>query len=847
MKKSTSVVALVAGAVSFAVFADAPSVTRIFRTPRHTRGNTNIMKVQPIDDAAWIWLKGDSGMSQIGEGVLGNHPSGGTTTDPVFLKFRNEFEVREGDGKLTIDVAADERFYLTCDGEFVARGPNRSTVENWQYNTYEIGLKPGQHVLEATVWKIGDKGPLAQLSWRGGFILKANEVYDRRLTTGVATWKVGRLSGFESAGTDNGVWGTGSQWQITGSGILAAEPSAWTDAESVRGPAGQKGPDFYGLRSNGWMLFPSQLPDQTEDIVRPGKIVAATVVAPWRGKHIYTEEDTKHVLVKVLNVALLVAGSRVTVPAHQRVQAAWDLGRYYCAYPVLKMKGAKGARVSWTWTESAQRASDNLKGSEPGSRNAIVGRYLNGYGDTFICDGEREGEFTTPWFRCGKWCRLDIETGDEPLEISDIHLIESRYPLEMESAFISKDAVSLADIRRIGARSMQMCCHEMLFDCPYYEQQMYPGDTRVQLNVLSAMTRDDRMIKRAIELYDLGTRDDGQCPFNWPTRGTQEGATYTLCYLLMYGDYAMNHADRVWLRARLPGLRKTMAGIELYENADGLLEDMPGWQFMDWVVGWRADGTAPGGCLGEGVNAEANLFWSLAMQSAAVTERALGNGLQAQYWDEKRAKLNAKIVETFWCGARGLIADTPAMRDFSEHAQCLALLGDVLPQDKVATCFEHLISDPDLKRTTVYFNFYLFKCYFKFGRGDLFLKRLDLWRDYVKKGLTTTQEAPDGGKNGQAESRSDCHAWGAHPIWFMQTGLAGVRSAAPFFEKVLVAPCPGSLTELTAKHPHPQGFIEVDLKFANGTASGTVKTPVLGEFVFGDQRIPLVPGENAIR
>lgn len=839
MHKMTFAVALGLSAVSFSLFAaEAPSVKRIFREPRLTRCNANIIRSQPIDDAAWVWLRGDSGMSQLGEGALGSHPGGGNSMQPTFLKFRNEFEVKEGESPLVIDVSADERYYLTCDGAFVSRGPNRSTVENWQYNTYEIELKPGKHVFEATVWKTGDKGPLAQLSWRGGFILKANGAYDKRLTTGVAKWRVGKLAGIAAAGADNGVWGTGSQWRITGSGILASEPSAWSDAEVVRGFAGQKGPGIYGGRTNGWMLFPSQLPDQTETVVRPGKVVAVTKDAPWRGRHVYTEAEARETV---------DLSKPVTIPAKTRIQLAWDLGRYICAYPVLAMKGAKGARVSWTWTESTQRGTDDRKGGEPGSRDAIVGRYLNGYGDIFVCDGERKGEFTTPWFRCGKWCRLDIESGDVPLEISDIHLVESRYPLEMEASFASKDDATLSGIRRISARAMQMCCHEMLFDCPYYEQQMYPGDTRVQLNVISAMTRDDRMIRRAIELYDLGTRDDGQCPFNWPTRGTQEGATYTLCYLLMYGDYVMNHADRAWLRARLPGLRKSMAGMEYYENADGLLENLPGWQFMDWVVGWRGDGVAPGGRFGEGVNAEANLFWSLAMRSAALTERALGNELQARYWDEKRTKLNAKIVETFWCGARGILADTPEMKDFSEHAQCLALLGDVLPAEKAESCFRHLVSDGDLKRTTVYFSYYLFECYFKFGRGDLFLKRLDLWRDYVKKGLTTTQEAPDSGKNGQKESRSDCHAWGAHPIWFMQTGLAGIRSAAPFFGKVLVAPCPGSLSELQAKHPHPQGFVEVDLKFASGTASGTVKTPIPGTFVFGDQRISLVPGENVIR
>ena len=58
---------------------------------------------------------------------------------------------------------------------------------------------------------------------------------------------------------------------------------------------------------------------------------------------------------------------------------------------------------------------------------------------------------------------------------------------------------------------------------------------------------------------------------------------------------------------------------------------------------------------------------------------------------------------------------------------------------------------------------------------------------------------------------------------------------------------PGTLKELTAKHPHPQGFVEVSLKFDNGKVSGTVKTPVPGMFRFGDQVVSLKAGENAIR
>jgi hypothetical protein len=51
--------------------------------------------------------------------------------------------------------------------------------------------------MEALVWNIGPNQPVAQLSWRGGFVLKAEGEYDRQLTTGKAAWEVARLAGCE--------------------------------------------------------------------------------------------------------------------------------------------------------------------------------------------------------------------------------------------------------------------------------------------------------------------------------------------------------------------------------------------------------------------------------------------------------------------------------------------------------------------------------------------------------------------------------------------------------------------------------------------------------------------------
>lgn len=782
-------------------YASGATAERIFRPARFTRGNTSVLPVQPADQAAWI-----------------THPEfkdeKGDVPEPRIVRFKCAFK---SDGSpLVFDVTGDERYLLVIDGEFVSRGPHRGTVDNWMYQSYRVTLEPGEHVMEATVWKLPPfQFPHAQLSFRHGFCLKAEGAYDAVLTTGRGEWKCGLLPDFtKSIGKTGGVWGTGDGFEIFGTGAQDAEPVEWKAPAVVRKPLGEG--HIYGLRQEGWMLYPSQLPDQISRRVRPGHFVdGGEMEFPF-----------------------------VVEPGGKR-RILWDLDRYICAYPEVTVKGGKGGKMEWKWAESLRGPSPDPRfkgGRFKGNRNEWRGKTFDGFGDRFVFDGRQRAVFQPPWFRCGRWCEIVVEAGDEPVEILDLSLVETRYPLECETKFESSGADMLDKVQEICVRTMQMCCHEMLFDCPFYEQQMYPGDTRIQLNILSAMTADDAMIRRAIEIYDINRRDDGTVPFNFPTVREQEGAAYTLCYLGMYHDYLMNHSNRDWLRARLPGLRNTLSGFELYERSDGLLEKLPGWSFLDWVPGWQG-GWAPG-ANGGGANAELNLFYLAALQGAACVEEAFGNRHFAAHWREKAERLKPAVVKMFFDTERGLFASDLAHTVFAEHAQCLALLTDVFAGECAQALFDRLISEKNLDRTTVYFSYYLFETFFKFGRPDLFLERLDLWKGYIKLGAMTTLESPEfPGRY----ARSDCHAWGAHPVWFLRTGIAGIRSAAPFFEKVRVAPQPGPLKDLGATYPHPSGkTIEVDLSFKDGKARGKVFTPVAGEFVFGEAKVPLRVGVNEI-
>ena len=214
----------------------AANAERIFRAPRVTRGNTNIFPVQPIDAAAWL-----------------AHPDfvqeGADVAAPRVARFRCAFT---SDGSpLVFDVSADERFYLTLDGRFVARGPHRGSVDNWMYQSYRVPLAAGPHVMEAVVWKTGKAAPFAQLSHRFGFCLKAEGAYDAALTTGRGAWTCGALEGVvrpRGKGAADGWFATGDTFELTGTGLLDAQPAKWT-ARAGRAVLARAGSSTRSLRS----------------------------------------------------------------------------------------------------------------------------------------------------------------------------------------------------------------------------------------------------------------------------------------------------------------------------------------------------------------------------------------------------------------------------------------------------------------------------------------------------------------------------------------------------------------------------------------------------------------------
>jgi hypothetical protein len=799
--------------------SDAPGIHKIFLTPRLMLGNTGIIPLQPIDEAAWIWHP------DFGNPAAASHTDAfsGGWRQPVFLRFRREFEATAL--PLRIHVSADDRFELFLDGQRIARGPDRSDVEHWSYSSYEINLAPGHHRLDALAWSIGPAEPVAQLSWRGGFVLKAEGDYDRKLTTGKAAWEVAKLEGYDFtpgvffAGAPFIAHDCGPQWK----------DGNYVPAIVIRGPL-NKG-NHWGEAAAGWKLFPTTLPDQLDREITTGRAVALGSGAPNADTPITADQAHQPDLAQWQD--LIDGKGQTVIPAHSERFLLWDLGNYYCAYPLCEISGGAGAKLRWGWAESLYRPKSEAKGQ----RDEFIGKTFHGVTDTFLAGGGAHQKFSTVWWRAGRWCQISIRTGDEPLTIHRLALDESRYPVEPESRFDDGDP-ELAGVLGLAARGIQMCSHETFMDCPYYEQLQYVGDSRLELLTTYAMTRDDRLPKRDIELFDFSRRNWGFVNERFPSYLPQQSPTFSMIWALMLNDYAFWRNDPEFVKARAIGLRSMLEHFDPYLNKDDLLENLPGWPFVDWVQGWN-NGDAPDGV--DGVSAVNNLLYVYALQKSAQVEDYLNEPLLAQRLRDRAGRTAAAVRAKFWDQGRGLMADNLAHSEYSEHAQCLALLTDTLTGADASRCFEQLRTAPDLKRATIYFSFYLMETWQKFGRGDLILDRMGFWKDLVKQGLKTPVEQP-------GDTRSDCHAWGSHPLFDLQADIAGVRPASPGFRTVRIAPLPANLPKIVSRTPHPDGFIALDLAFAGDRCQGSVELPagITGVFVWHGKEQKLNGGANAI-
>jgi hypothetical protein len=754
---------------------------------------------------------------------------GARARDPGVYHFRKRLALRAAPARFVIHVSADNRFVLFVNGARVGEGPARGDLDHWRYETFDVGplLRKGDNILAATVWNCGALAPVAQMGDQTAFLVQGDTAAEAAADTG-PSWEAEeeRGRGFVPINTaDVPNYYAASPGEFLDGRLYdwywQTRPAPWRPAVALGtgepGHYAKPTPVGTGSGDNRWLLVADRLPQMEYREAPIGTIVRVTGVAGVRG-------------------------FPATIPANTRAAILIDGGAMTTAYPELVMGRGKAATVRLTYAEALVDAKGNK-----GNRNETANRTILGLTDRLTADGGAHRAWSPLWWRAWRYLQVEVQTADEPLDLESLGARYSGYPFRERASFDIGDP-AIARIWEVGTRTARMNAHETYMDCAYWEQLQYIGDTRIQALISYVEFGDDRLARQALDAYDQSRIAEGLTQSRYPSSLAQVIPTFSLLWIGMVHDYWLYRPDAGSLAEWIPHTRGVIEWYARHQRADGLLGLMPWWNYGDWTKDFDF-GVPPQDA--DGGSALLSLYFAAALRDAADLEAYLGNAGLADGYRQRAASVSAAVYRLCWDASRGLVADTPSHAHFSEQTNALAVLTDAVPKEGQAAVMRAVLAHRppaapvpgpgEFSPASIYFRFYVARALDHAGLADLYLGSLGPWRSMLDIGLTTWAETAE-------PTRSDDHAWSAHPNYDLLTLVAGIRPASPGFRTVLVEPHLAGLTVLNARMPHPDGDIVASYRKAGDGWEFEVSLPpgVTGTLTWEGRTAALASGPNTL-
>jgi alpha-L-rhamnosidase len=784
--------------------------------------------------------------------------------DPLVLHFRRDLELSAVPATYVVRVSADNRFILFVNGKRVGDGPARGDLTHWRYERFDLApyLQAGHNLITATVWNFGILAPVAQFTDRTAFLLESEATGAADIST-PRNWLVEVEPGQRPLGRDTVTLrdayyasGPGEEidaskfdWNWNGEATGAGWVPAATPMRDSIFPGTNRAHSADSVGDNPWGLIPDELPHMEYTATTWGEVMGASDANASQSKTLRTTQEMHGLDPHVLSTSIL------KIDSDHHIHILFDRKTLTTAYPELTVSGGKGSRIVLTYSEALYdnklHKGDRDSLSYTDEKGIVHSRTALGLTDTFLPDGGPHRVFTPLWWRTWRYLDLDITTGSEPLTLESLKAYFTAYPFEERAKFDSADP-DLAKIWDISWRTARDDAHETYMDTPYYEQLQYVGDTRIQALISYTVADDDRLGRQAIAAFDNSRIPEGITRSRYPSNLPQNIPTFSLLWIGMLHDYWMYRPDPQFVRDHLPGTRDVLAWFAKYEQPDGLLRQLPWWSFIDWVP----SGEIPTYDT-HGESCVTTLQYLGALSDASDLERNLGDTALATGYRARADHARAGLASKCWVASRGLLADNPDQKIYSQQANILGVLYHVIPQDQQQAVLQKILSiEPGttpngILSASYYFRFYLARAldavderatHPPAAMADRYLQSLDPWRKLLPLHFSTWPEIP-------GDTRSDSHAWSAHPIYDMLTLVAGVEPASPGFATVRIAPHLGSLDHLSATFPHPKGDIKIEYRREGQNLAATITLPagLTGSFLYNGKTQPLRSGLNKIQ
>ncbi len=429
---------------------------------------------------------------------------------------------------------------------------------------------------------------------------------------------------------------------------------------------------------------------------------------------------------------------------HEEGNDFWRFEKYFIGWGHYRFRGFGIVRIRWFENPDPEDDGD--------LENAGMVE------DLIQVDGETE--WRDLWFHAGNCVRI---LHGKCVIVEEVNFHRTGYPWELNVSFDGLEGAR-RKLAIMSLHTLKCCTRDTFMDCPFYEQLQYVSDTRVQALTLNAVSKDNRLFRKAVMILSCGILENGIMKDRYPDRlsvyapdGTIPTScssvfipSFSLLFVQMVHDIARLHIDDALVRSLLPKLRSIINFAVSHISEDGVMENVPGWNFIDWHPNWNK-GVPPnaetGGCT-------LNWIFIASLRDMADMERVFGSPEEAEKCLKLAEKQQENVERVFFDSEKGMFAEDKGHSCYSEHAQVFAVIAgertDVLP----------VLERGGLDECGICFSFYFLEVCRKYGLKAAFDARTEKYLQFAELNKTATLPENFG------TWRSWCHAWSSHFLYF---------------------------------------------------------------------------------
>jgi alpha-L-rhamnosidase len=732
----------------------------------------------------------------------------------TYVYFRKLIDLPGTPRRAIVRMSADARYTLFVNGHRVHQGPARCYQGRQSFDTLDLSVlfHPGKNVVAAIGHQFGVSTFQSVFRDASGFFLDGVvecdggpvplHTPDGWICRNARGWRqnVARQSiqlGFQEhfdADADPPDWMSD-----------AFEPKAEDDWVTPwnQGPVG----------TNPWLLMEPRgvplLADHVESI--------AAVVAQFRGENprgYKVVEDVYHLVdpgkFKKDNEALENPAAMLrdddeptTVPVPPEgefIAATLDLGTYRTGHFMLDIADAAGDEIiDVLFSEEIEKSQlPMLLPTDSHSHESQALRYRCRPG------AQKWEAFHYVGMRYALIIFRNVE--NKPLKIRRIAVRQVHTAVEQIGQFQCSDD-RLTQIWNVARHTQLNCSFDAFVDCPWREQAMWWGDSRVQAKVMAHAFGDISLLERGIRLIAQSQTPDGalhaHAPADLPRHRLPD---FMMTWIGTLWDHHFHTGRTDLIVECLPTVHRLLEFFQSHESAESLIGSFDGfWMFLDWQQVFKGDYSAP-----------FNLMYLQSLRWASELCRLGGEDDFAAEYEQRAAKLQTSIEKYFWDDKAKSWRDgfdiktAKPVEQMSQHTTTLAILLGLKPETHANLLRQVLLKSATSKRTKIltaspYFYAYVLQVLAGNGlRAEAIEIIREKWGEFLEQGSTTFYEL------WEVTTQSRCHAWSSSPLYHLMEIVLGVSATEPGWKRVKIAPFPGTLDYARGVVPTPRGPIRVE-------------------------------------